>query len=503
MKRRVEQVVVVGADAPAWMAAAAIQASLAGTGVRVRVIEVPSLLDPVDCYAALPTLAAFHRRLGLDEGLLFSLCNALPMSGQRFSNWSGSGPPFIHGYDSPSPAGAGVRFVHLWIKGRRKGLRTEFENFSLGAMAAKAGRVPVQSDDAELSAFFGYNIDARAYSALLRQFAISGGAEAKAAVVSEVETEGDRISAVLLADGERIEADLFVDASGPPAVLLSRLPNAEFESWSECLPCDRILSASAKALQPHPGFRQISAFRQGWLGLFPLQDRTAVVAAYDSREISDGALVGRLPILAGLHITGEAVVTSLSPGIRERTWVGNCVAVGESASSLEPLDAVQLHIAQYCISQLITLFPTEAGTFPEAELYDATIRRAAINLCDWQTAHYQLNRRFDEPLWDVCRDTAAPETLQRKIEAFSARGRIPVYDDETFEEESWESLFVGHGLVPQSYDPRVDAVPEQEHIASLHKRMEDIANSVGAMPTVDEYVSGALAHGPLETARIG
>jgi len=37
VNRRVQHVVVVGADAPAWMAAAALQRSLGGAGVRVRV----------------------------------------------------------------------------------------------------------------------------------------------------------------------------------------------------------------------------------------------------------------------------------------------------------------------------------------------------------------------------------------------------------------------------------------------------------------------------------
>jgi tryptophan halogenase len=356
-------------------------------------------------------------------------------------------------------------------------------------MAARAGRVPLPVEDAELQAAYGYDIDAGTYSALLRHLAIASGVESKAAAVSDVETEGDRIAAVMLTDGERVEADLFVDASGPRAVLIGRMPGAYFESWREWLPCDRMLVASGKALRPYPGFSQISAFRQGWIGLFPLQDRTAVVAAYDSRQISDREILDSLPVLAKLPIAGDAVVSSLAQGIRKRSWVGNCVAVGESAFALESLDALQLHSAHYCISQLITLFPVEAGAFPEVELYDRIIRTVAINLRDFQAAHYKLNRRFDEPLWDRCRDAPAAETLQRKLDVFAARGRIPLYDDETFEELDWESLFVGHGLIPQSYDPRVDAVPEREHIAGVHKRLETIVELVGAMPEIDEFLS--------------
>jgi tryptophan halogenase len=503
VNRRVEQVVVVGADAPAWMAAAALQRSLSGAGVRVRVIEIPTLLQLVDAYSALPELAGFHYRIGLEERLLFSACKAVPIAGQRFSNWAAAAPPFIHGYDRPPPPGAGVGFTPFWIKARQQGLRTEFGNFSLGAVAAKANRVPVPMEAAELRSTFGYHIDAGAYSALLRHFTVRGSVETKAATVAGVEIEGDRIAAVVLADGERIEADLFVDASGPRAVLIGRMPGAEFESWREWLPCDRMLAASGNALRPYPGFSQISAFRQGWTGLFPLQDRTAVVAAYDSRQISDPEVLDRLPILAKLPINGDAVVSNLRQGIRKRLWVGNCVAVGESAFSLEPLDAVQLHIVHNCISQLMTLFPVEAGASREAELYDRIIRRVAINLRDFQAAHYKLNRRFDEPLWDRCRDGAVPQTLQRKLDAFAARGRVPLYDDETFQEHGWETLFIGHGLMPQTYDPRVDAVPEQEHIALVQRRLQDIVGLVEGMPSVDDFIASAADQKKAELAALG
>lgn len=501
MTRRVQQVVVVGADAPAWMAAAALHRSFGGRGVRVRVVELPSLLRPVDVYSALPALAGLHDRLGLDENLLFSVCKAVPVAGQRFSNWSGAGAPFIRGNDDPPPAGGGdLAFTQFWIKGRQQGLRTGFENFSPGAMAARAGRVPIPTERAELRSAYGYELDSLAYTALLKQFVTRGGVEWKSGTVADVEMEGDRIAAVVLADGERIEADLFVDASGPQGVLIGRMPGSQIESWREWLPCDRMLAASANALQPLPGFSQISAFREGWVGLFPLQDRTAVAAVFDSREISAQDLLQKLPVLAGIPLAGEAVVSNLTPGIRNRAWIGNCVAVGESAASLDPLDSVQLHMAHTCISHLMTLFPVEAAAFPEAELYDRIVRRAAVNLRDFQATHYKLNRRFDEPLWDRCRDAAAPETLQRKLDVFAARGRVPLYDDETFQEHDWESLFIGHGLIPQSYDPRVDALSDQDQIAAVNGRLEDVVELVGAMPGIDQFLSCSPAEMLTEAA---
>jgi len=127
----------------------------------------------------------------------------------------------------------------------------------------------------------------------------------------------------------------------------------------------------------------------------------------------------------------------------------------------------------------------------------------AVNLRDFQLAHYKLNRRFDMPFWDACRHAPVPETLQRKLDVFAARGRVPLYDDETFQEQDWESLFLGHGLMPQSYDPRVDAVPEQDQIAQIQARLNDIVGLVEAMPLVDDFIAGAEHQRQAEASALG
>jgi tryptophan halogenase len=447
-------------------------------------------------------LGGFVHQLGIEEQLLFSTCQAVPIMGQRFSNWSGDPHSFLHGYDNPSPAEAGLGFRQLWIKGRQSGLRTEWESFSAGAMMAKAGRVPAPRKGIEPGASYGYNVDACSYSALMRQRAIRYGVECRTGDVSHLELEGDRLEAIILNDGERIEGDLFVDASGASALLIGSMPGADWESWREWLPCDRMLVGSAKSLQPCPGFSDVLAVPQGWVGLFPLQDRTAVVAVYDSHEVSDEDMLDNLPSYSERSISGDAVVSAIEQGIRRSSWVGNCVAVGESAFSLEPLDAIQLHVAHYCISQLMTLFPVEAESFPEAELYNRIIRQAGINLRDFQSAHYKLNRRLGEPLWDRSRQSQVPQSLQRKFDVFAARGRVPLYDDETFQEEGWESLFLGHGLTPESYDPRVDALSEQQQIATVHDRLTGIGETVAAMSPVDDFLNIALPD-PAEVSRDG
>jgi len=47
------------------------------------------------------------------------------------------------------------------------------------------------------------------------------------------------------------------------------------------------------------------------------------------------------------------------------------------------------------------------------------------------------------------------------------------------------------GSCRRAYDPRVDAVPEQEHVAQMQGRLRDIGGLVEAMPPVDDFIAGA------------
>jgi tryptophan halogenase len=486
---RVQTVAVVGRDAPVWLAAAAVQRALGRTGVTVRVVEQETRLADVDVYAAVPSIASMHRLLGLEERLVLQVCNAVPMVAQRFSNWAKGAPPYFVAYDDEPPPGGDLPFTQYWAKGMLEGLRVGLEDFSLGTACARLNAVPVPpSELAPPSASYGYHLDAPRYAELAKQLALRLGAQGAPAGLRNVDVEGDRIAGIDLADGTRIAADLYIDASGPEARLIGNLGGAGFEPWSEWLPCDRLLTASGPRLPSLPAFSQISAFKCGWVGLFPLQDRTAIVAAYSSGAIGDAEVVELASVVSRMPVGGDAVVSELRPGMQQRPWIGNCVAVGQSAITLEPIDALDLHTTHGCISHLMAMFPAAAGEFPESEAYNRSVNSFATNLRDFQAAHYCLNRRYDDPFWDEVRETRMPSGLQRKVDMFDARALVPLTDDESFFEQAWASLLLGSGIIPKGYDPRVDGLPDEAHIQKVQERLRGVAAIARQMPSVEHFL---------------
>jgi tryptophan halogenase len=489
VSERVKSVAVVGRDASLWLAAASLQRALGRTGLRVHAVELDSRLAEVDAYVAVPTLGSLHRLLGLDERVVLDVCRAVPMVGQRFSNWAKGAPPFLLAYDDDPPPGGDLPFIHYWTKGALEGLRVGLEEFSLGSACARLNTVPVPGDEAPpLSASYGYHLHAPAYAELMKQLALRLGVEVVAAGVRNIDVDADTIQGIDLADGTRLAADLYIDASGRQGRLIERLASARFDSWREWLPCNRLLAASAPRLSALPAFSQISAFAAGWVGQFPLQDRTAIWAVYDNATVNDSEAGELAGVIAGRPIGGDAVVSEIKPGAQSSPWIGNCVAVGESAIAVDPIDGVELQVTHGCISHLISLFPATAGVFPEAEAYNAALRSFGSNLRDFQAAHYLFNRRYDEKMWDKVRDTAPPPGLARKAAMFGARAIIPLNDDESFHEQSWAALLLGCGVVPEGYDARLNALPNDVHVQQVQERLRTVARLARQMPSVEQFL---------------
>ncbi len=491
MSAPIRKVMVVGEGAGAWLSALTLQRSFGKTGVAVELVELPSALRPEDGWATLPSQQAFHNLLGLDETKLLRAASGVYSLGQRFSNWSGPQAAFMHAYDTHGASLNHVSFYQHWLRARASGLKVPLEAFSLGAAAAAQGRFVVfnESTQAFSKATYGYNLSALGFLKAIARVALHLGLKHTAGELASVKHANGRVESVTLRSGETLTADLFVDATGSAARLVRHLePNDNFESWSRWLPCDRTIVASAPVLDPVPAFNQVSAFRSGWLGIYPLANRTLLRARYASKHTQAEDIVDTVSALSGMRVEGDVFTDEWTTGARRAHWVGNCVAVGDTAARPDPVDATSLHLLQSGLSWLVAMFPVSRTEMPEAAVFNARMLAQTIGVRDFQAAHFKLNRRFGDPMWDDVREQSPPPTLARKLDLFEARGEISMNDDESFQEENWTSILNGHGLVPRQWDPLANAVPEQELIANFQGMLKFIASEVQAMPTLQSHL---------------
>ena len=114
-------------------------------------------------------------------------------------------------------------------------------------------------------------------------------------------------------------------------------------------------------------------------------------------------------------------------------------------------------------------FPDMRFTDVERDEYNRLMADQYAAIRDFIILHYAATRRDDTPFWRYVRTMALPDTLARKIALFREKGRIFRYDDELFGIPSWVAVMLGQGIVPDGYDPVVDALDEDRTADALRR----------------------------------
>lgn len=488
----IRKLVICGRDIAAWLAANVLMRAFGSTGLAVEVVELPPQLRVHDTVMTLPAIEALHRLLGLDEYELLKATSGAYSLGQRFVNFAGACTAFFHPYSGHGTAVGGVPFAQLYTQARKGGMNVAFEDFSLGAAAAKQGRffLPTPAINAFNTCDYAYHLRAPAYAAWLKAHALRRGVTELQARTFDVVREpatGD-VQALALADGRRVEGDLFIDATGADSLLLGGAQGVTVDSWAGWFPDNRMLSAAADPLRTLPPYSQVHALNQGVLHLTPLQGLTGITHVYHGDDLRDEEALEMASIVSGLRVRPDATVTPLAAGRRREAWVGNVIAIGEAACVFNPIDNPGLHSLHLGLAHLINLLPVTRDATIEAAAYNRIIRQAFERLRDFQIAHFKLNQNFDKAYWDGARAMAIPDTLRDKIDLFLARGRTSLLDEETFEDDSWLASFFGHGLLPQSWDPVADRVPQDEAVAQFKRMLGFIREQVEEMSSHDAFL---------------
>ena len=90
--------------------------------------------------------------------------------------------------------------------------------------------------------------------------------------ISDVNTDGKNIQSIICEKSGEVSADLFVDASGLNAMLLSKLDSAEWVDLSEHLPIDRAIPQKVKNNSGYiPSYTLANATKNGWIWQIPSQ----------------------------------------------------------------------------------------------------------------------------------------------------------------------------------------------------------------------------------------
>lgn len=469
-------IVVVGAGVVALTSAIAFARALPQAGIAV--IATPgdpaALADRLP--VALPQALAFLATLGLDEATLLS-GGATHRVGERF-DWGET--CFTLGVDTHTPVVHGTALHQLWLA---QGAPGRFDALLAGATLAAAERF-VHPDDASGSpaSQFDYalRLDPDRTRALLAERARAMRIAFLPSAPVEVVCGDAGIEALLLDGGRRIQADLFVDASGPASCLVPG--DAGWVDWSAALPVDRLLLAEDRT-PPSPTDRY-AATPIGWTTRWPLADRTVSALGY----------ADSIGIARALRDFGRPAAEriALRPGRLERPMAGNLLVLGDPAAAVGPLGALGYTLACAQLELALDLMP---GRTPEPVLAAEYNRRATLQadrVRDYAASFYLVGGPVRGPFWHRLHDRPAPKGLAAALVQFRQRGTLPAIEEAMVTPGDWTQALLGLGIRPVRADPIALSVPAAVATAALERRRAAVRTLPAVALPYPDYLNAAM-----------
>lgn len=492
----VRSVVIVGGGTAGWMSAMALAKALPRE-CCITLVESEEIGTVGVGEATIPAIRTFNQAVGLDEDVFLRATRGTFKLGIEFVNWGGLGQRYIHGFGAVGQPLGLLDFYPYWQAAWLDGQAPDLENYSLARMACRAGRFMRPLADRPQSPLghiaYAFHFDASLYARHLRGLAEGLGVqriEGRVERVSLSESNGF-VSGVDLADGRRVEGQLFLDCSGFRGLLIEQTLKTGFADWSHWLPCDRAWAVPCAPTDRIAPYTRSTAHRAGWQWRIPLQHRTGNGHVYCSQFLSDDEAAATL---LG-HLDGEPLaeprLVRFTTGMRRKTWNRNVVAIGLSGGFLEPLESTSIHLIQTAISKLVTIFPDTSFSEADSDEFNAQMEFEFTRIRDFIILHYHLNKRTDAPFWSACRNMDVPLALQRRIALYARHGRIFREAQELFTEAGWLQVMHGQGLHPAAPHPLVGTLSPEERQAFLHEVARVIRACVDVMPEHRDYIKHA------------
>lgn len=488
--KQVKNIVIVGGGSAGWMSAAALSNAL-GKSAKITLIESETIGTVGVGEATIPPIRQFNQRLGISESDFLRATKGSFKLGIEFAGWTKEGESYFHPFGHyGADFDVHVPFHHYWLTDHLAGGEPgPLDDYSICYSAARSGRFTHPSRDprnVQSRLEYAYHFDATLYAAYLREYAEARGVNRIEGRVSDVQldTESGHILSVYLDAGTTIEGDLFLDCTGFIGVLIEGAMKTGYKDWSKWLPCNRAVAIPSENMAEPIPYTRSTCREAGWQWRIPLQHRTGNGYVYcDHFSTPDQAEQVLRDNLDAKPI-GDAKHLRFLTGRRKKFWNKNCVAVGLSAGFMEPLESTSLHLIQFAIMRLLTLFPDQEMSPLLIEEYNRLTTAEYERIRDFLVLHYVANAR-EEPFWKQMAALDISDTLNFKIDHFRENGVISLDGRELFGKPSWLAVLIGQGVFPKR-SPGLSGRAIDRGIP-VHMRFDQVKEAIEAathaMPT--------------------
>ena len=349
-------------------------------------------------------------------------------------------------------------------------------NLDVSAALMAAGKAfPRDANGAPiLQPTLAYHMENESFVTYLERCAGANRIEISEGRVAQVERGLEGVAALLLESGERVTAELFVDASGFRSELLGKALEEPFMSYADALFCDRAVAGGwERTDEPLLPYTTAETMDAGWA--WRIEHERVVNRGY----VFSSAFISDEEAEAEFRRKNPRVQKTRTIRFRTgryaRSWVGNVVAIGNAAGFVEPLEATALMmICQEARLLALALAEAEGNPQPTAkDCLNAVLARFWDEIRDFLAVHYRFNTRLETPFWQHCRRETPLHGAERIVRTYQENGPTNLFAMELLNPTT--SLFHLEGfyalLIGQKVPHRRVATPDarQAEILARHR----------------------------------
>lgn len=489
----IRSIVIVGGGTSGWMVAAALAKHLPNKFGQISLIESAEIGTVGVGESTIPHIRQFNEMLGIDESEFIKKTQATIKLGIKFNDWGNIGDSYFHPFGEHGNITQGIDFHQYWLKSRALGEQSSIEEYSIAAMAAFSGKIPL-SEQLKATTFsdynYSYHIDASAYADFLKDYStILGVNHIEGKVIAVNQQNNGFIHTVTLENKEQISGDLFIDCTGFTALLIDKTLRTPYIDWSHWLPTDRAIAVPCELANNVMPYTQATANTCGWQWQIPLQHRMGNGLVYTSAYMEDQQAIDTLMASIPGKALADPKMFHFKAGRRQYSWQKNCVAIGLSSGFLEPLESTSIYLIQLGINKLLELLPDKSFKQAEIDEYNKSIADSYELIRNFIILHYHVTKREDSEFWRYCKNMPIPDDLQRLLTLFSESGRT-----ELGQFGVWPAVCLGQNIIPNYYDARLDKFDESQLNDFMAQHRNQIKSLVSTSPSAVDYIKKIITN---------
>jgi tryptophan halogenase len=376
--------------------------------------------------------------------------NATHKYGINFVNWSKENPDYFHSVSGDEEIFAWRLFPlysYLIHKGK---LLTDYT----GSVGLRQDKIEKNGLHKNVNQF---HFDTFSLNKYLTKLSIMRNIKLIDAFVESVNlnAENGNVESIELKEANGFEADFWIDATGFNRVLISKIDNPKWNTFSKYLLVDSALafpteSEESGKIKPYTVAEALSS---GWSWEIPTQFRRGNGYVYSSSFTDHDSAVKEISEKRDQSI-GTTRSFTFDPGHLREPWVKNCCAVGLSSSFVEPLEATSIASTIQQIDQLIPYVASyKPGNTAIQKTYNRSFNIMLDNILTMIRMHYMTDRN-DTDFWTAAANMPVNDTLQDLLDLLKEttlpRDYITANNGELFQVAHFLHVAQGQGLVKVS-----------------------------------------------------